>query len=285
MLHNLQNSLRTISRNPIGLLGLIGLVFFILMSFVGPYIFPFNDDPRMDQIYQAPSWQHLMGTDHLGRDNAVQIVHGGREVMIVAFSAGLISLVIATLVGGLSAFLGGRFDTIAMTLADVVLTVPRIIVLTMIAGLIKFTDPLALAPLIGMLTWPTLARGIRAQILSLRERDYVEASRVLGMGTAHIVFVEMLPNMMGYILTGLILAMTTAIYEQIVLIFLGLVPLSGANWGLMLNFAYNRGAIFQKDSVYYILAPTLAIVLFQLTMVSFARALEEIFNPRLRTQA
>jgi peptide/nickel transport system permease protein len=123
---------------------------------------------------------------------------------------------------------------------------------------------------------------VRSQVLSLKERDYVEAARSLDLGLFHIVFREMLPNMQSYIVIHFILALTSAIYAQAAIIFLGLVPLSGQNWAIMLYFAYNQGALFFRDSFWYIASPILAIALFQLALVSLAMALEDVFNPRLR---
>jgi peptide/nickel transport system permease protein len=139
-----------------------------------------------------------------------------------------------------------------------------------------------LALLLGFLSWPVLLRAVRSQVLSLKQRDYVEAARALDLGTRHIIFSEVLPNMMTYIAISFALGMTQAIYNQVALIYLGLVPLSGANWGVMINLAWVRGAIFYQDSLLYILSPIMAIALFQLAVVWMTRSLEEVFNPRLR---
>jgi hypothetical protein len=141
---------------------------------------------------------------------------------------------------------------------------------------------LVVAVLVGLLAWPSLLRAVRAQVLSLKEREFIEAARSLDLSLGHIVFNELLPNMRSYIAISFILAMTQAIYTQAGLIFLGIVPLSGSNWGLMINLAWTRGAIFFRDSLPYIMSPVLAIALFQLSLVSRASALEDIFNPRLR---
>jgi peptide/nickel transport system permease protein len=154
-----------------------------------------------------------------------------------------------------------------------------------LAGLIRFNNVTLLAVILGALAWPSLTRAIRAQVLSLRERDFVEAARALDLGTGHIILREILPNMMSYIAISLIFAMTSAIYAQVGLVFLGLVPFSGTNWGVMLSLAWTRGAIFYRDSLWYIMSPVAAIALFQLSLVSLTRSLEEVFNPRLRTGA
>ncbi|MFN3337870.1 MAG: ABC transporter permease, partial [Thermomicrobium sp.] len=154
--------------------------------------------------------------------------------------------------------------------------------LVVLSAFVKLDRPWHLALLIGVLSWPTLLRAVRAQVLSLKEREYVEAARALGLGTMHILFREILPNMAPYIVMSFTIGVTSAIYAQVGLYFLGLAPLAGENWGIMLNLAWVRGAIFYKDSVLYILAPVLAIALLQLTLVTTARTLESVFNPRLR---
>jgi peptide/nickel transport system permease protein len=106
-----------------------------------------------------------------------------------------------------------------------------------------------LALLIGLLSWPTLLRAVRAQVLSLKEREFVEAARALDLGLPHILFREILPNMSAFIFMSFVISVTSAIYSQVGLYFLGLAPLAGENWGVMLNLAWVRGAIFYKDSL------------------------------------
>ncbi len=274
---------RMMTLNKVGFLGLLGVLFFVLMSFVGPYFVPLDTQTKVDKIYQPPSWEFWLGTDSEGRDIFSQIVHGGREVLMVAFLAGIMSTGIAVTLGALSALAGGWVDSAIMGLADIVLTIPHFPLLAVLAGLIKLENYVLLAFILAVLAWPSLARAIRAQVLSLRERDFVEAARALDLGTRHIILREILPNMVSYIVINLIFAMTSAIYAQVGLVFLGLVPFSGKNWGVMLSLAWTRGAIFYKNSIWYIMSPVAAIALFQLSLVSLTRLLEEIFNPRLRT--
>ena len=162
------------------------------------------------------------------------------------------------------------------------LTIPSFPLLAVLASLIRLNNPLLLAALIAAVSWPVLLRAVRGQVLSLRERDYVEAARALDLGTPHILFREILPNMRGYIAIYFVLSMTGAIYQQVGLYLLGFAALAGDNWGIMLNLAWYRGAIFYKGSFWYIMAPIIAISLVQLTMVTMMRSLDEAFNPRLR---
>jgi peptide/nickel transport system permease protein len=277
------NFLNLLARNRVGFVGFLGLVAFIVLTFAGPLIVPLDDETHITERFKPPSAQHWLGTDNQGRDTFSRIVHGGREILTIAFTAGLITTAIAVTFGSLAALVGGWFGSMVMSVADIILTVPRFPVLAVIAAIVKLDNPLLLSVLIGVLSWPTPLRAIRAQVLSLRERDYVEAARALDLGTRHILFREIMPNMMSYVLINLIFAMTSAVYELVGLIILGLAPLSGLNWAITIFFANNAGSIYQKDAIYYILSPVLAIALFQLSLVSLSRSLEEIFNPRLRS--
>lgn len=273
--------LRVMLRNKVGFIGFIVFVSIVIMAFIGPFLVPDNP-PNTTQIYQAPSGTHPFGTDYSGRDVLIQIINGGRPVLVVGFLAATLTTIIAVVFGALSAYAGGWIDSAITGLADVVLTIPHLPLLAVLAGIISFRSAWQLALIIAVLAWPTLLRAVRAQVLSLRERDYVEAAQALDLGTRHIIFREILPNMRSYIAISFTIGMTSAIYAQIGLYFLGLAPLAGDNWGIMLNFAWGRGAIYFKNSFWYIMAPILVISLLQLSMVTMTRSLEDIFNPRLQ---
>jgi peptide/nickel transport system permease protein len=276
------SAVRLLARNRVGLIGLIGLTAFLLLAFVGPYIVPLDTKVKVKEIYAPISIAHPLGTDSQGKDVWSQIVHGGRELILVALSAALLSTVIGASLGALSAVMGGRVDS-ALFLTDIWLTIPQLPLLIVLAAFIRVNNPVTLVLIIGLLGWPGLLRAIRSQVLAIKQSDFIEAARVLDLGTRHIIFREILPNMMSYITINFILAVTAAMSFQAVLVFLGVVPLSGTNWGVMIQLAFTRGAIFSKDSFWYIMAPVLAISLFQLSLVALERGLAEVFNPRLRS--
>jgi peptide/nickel transport system permease protein len=272
-----------LARNRVGLIGLIGLLCFFLLAFVGPYIVPLDTKVKVDQIYAPLSWEHPLGTDSQGKDIWSQIVHGGRELILVSVAAALLSTIIGAALGALSAVAGGWVDSALMMLTDIWLTIPQLPLLIVLAAFIRVNNPITLVLIIGLLSWPGLLRAVRSQVLAIKQSDYIEAARVLDLSTGHIIFREILPNMMSYITINFILAVTAAMGFQATLVFLGVVPLSGTNWGVMIRFADTRGAIFSRDSFWYIMAPVLAISLFQLTLVALERGLAEVFNPRLRS--
>jgi peptide/nickel transport system permease protein len=280
---NVLGFLRLLSKKPIGLLGLIGVLFFLFLAYVAPFFVPLQDTVDVTAIYAKPSWDHPLGTDFQGRDVVNQIVYGGRDIITTAILAALFSTLIAITFGSVAATVGGRTDAVILAITDVALTIPSLILLIVVAAIFRPTSFFALAVILALLQWPALLRQIRAQVLSLRERDFVEAARSLDLGLFHIIFREMLPNMRSYIVIHFIIAMTLAIYAQAAIMFLGLVPVSGKNWAIMLYFAYNQGALFFKDSFFYLMGPIMAIALFQLSLVWLASGLEDVFNPRLRS--
>ncbi len=274
--------LKLMARNKTGFAGFLLFIGFILLTTVGPLFIEEPKSADITAIYSPPSREHILGTDSQGKDIFAQIVNGGADIMQLALLTGVISTFIGVTLGSISAIIGGRLDAFLTTLADVWLTIPRFPLLAVLATLIKLNDMAVLALILAVLGWAGLYRSIRAQVFSLRERDYVEAAVALDLGLPHIIFKEILPNMMSYIAISFTFGMTSAIYAQVGLVFLGLVPLT-RNWGVMINLAWTQGAIFFRDSVYFIMAPVTAIALLQLSIVWMSRSLEEIFNPRLRT--
>jgi peptide/nickel transport system permease protein len=175
---------RLLATRPIGLAGFIGVVFFVLLAFVVPLFVPFNTTVEVTAIYAPPSPSHPLGTDYQGRDVLNQIIHGGRDILIVAFLAGLLSTLIAVSFGALGAVVGGGVDAAILGVGDVVLTIPRVPLLVVLATLLRLNNVLLVAVLVGLLAWPSLLRAVRAQVLSLKERDFIEAARSLDLVAA-----------------------------------------------------------------------------------------------------
>ena len=276
-------TLRILSRNKMGFFGFIMTVLIILLSFVGPLLWPPETSANVAAINKGISATHWLGTDFQGQDNLRKVINGGKDIVTIALLTGVLSMLIAVVVGSFSAFIGGRVDSILMDLVNVWLTIPKFPLLAVLATVLALKDVVMLSVLMALLDWPALARQVRSQVLTLKNREYIEAATMLDLGTPRIIFRELLPNMMSFIAISTIFEMTHAIYQQTGLVFLGIVPYSSANWGVMISAAERRGVLFNPQAAWSILAPMAAIVLFQLALVSFARSLDEIFNPRLRT--
>ena len=271
-------------RNKRAFAGFLILLMFFLMAAVGPYLVPLDMSARYAERYLPPSWEHPLGTDFVGRDTFALIVHGSRDVLSIAFLAALFTVAIALTIGMVSGLQGGLVDTVLMLLTNVVLTIPKFPVMLVFATIFRVKDPISLALILSVWAWGALARAVRSQILSLKEREFVEAARVLGLGLRHIIMAELLPNIMPYVAINFLYIMKDAITASVGLMFLGIIPFSPSNWGMMLNLATQQaGAIYIPQGLYYALAPMGAIILFQLGALFFAHGLDEVLNPRLRS--
>jgi peptide/nickel transport system permease protein len=280
--NSLRQSLRIMSHNKVGFAGFIVTLLIVLVALIAPFLVKLDMTAHIDQIYQAPSAAHLMGTDYQGRDTFLQILLGGRSVIYVAVLAAFLTLTIGVTLGATAAVVGGWPESIINAAAELVLTIPQFPLLLVLAGFLRLTSPSALALILAIIGWGSLMRSVRAQVLTLKEREYVEAARALGLPTSHLLFKEILPNMMSYILVQFVMSMTSAIYSQVGLVFLGIVPIAGTDWGVMIQYAWRFGAIFSANSRWFLLMPISAVVLLQFALISMTRSLDELFNPRLR---
>ncbi|SHE97436.1 peptide/nickel transport system permease protein [Caldanaerobius fijiensis DSM 17918] len=272
-----------LKKNKRAFIGMIILLIFLFLALVGPYIIPPATQTNYAERLQLPSFKHPLGTDYAGRDTLSQFVHGSRNVLLVAFLAAFFTLIIAFIIGTISGTLGGTVDAVLMLITNVVLTVPSFPIMMVLSMVAKISDPITFGLLLSIWSWAGLARAIRSQILSLKNRDFIEASKILDMGLIHIIFKEMLPNMVSYIAINFIMMMRGAITASVGLMVLGLVPFQASHWGMMLNMAVTTtGAIYGSSAIIYFLVPVLAIMFFQMGCLFFANGLDEALNPRLR---
>lgn len=269
-----------ISHDKAGFAGFCLLAAIIIMSVAAPVAFPLDTESDPTQILSAPSAEHILGTDHLGRDIFAQIANGGGELLLFATLAAVIGIVLGVTLGAFSAITGGKLDGLLLFLADVWLSIPRIPLLVVLSAFFSLTS-VKLAVVLGILSWAGLYRTIRAEVLSLKERDFIEAAFMQNMTKAHIVFKEITPNLMGFIAVNFSLLMRSSIYSQVGLVFLGILPLE-QNWGVMINQAWTQGVIYNAKSILFILAPTVMICLLIISLVWVGKALEDVCSPSLR---
>lgn len=263
-----------------GTLGVVGVLVIVVASAIGTFLTstPATD---LDAIVEGPSLAHLLGTDYTGRDNLHLLLRGGWDMLVLAFVAGFLTSAIAVGIGLLAALSGGLVDRAVIVLIDVWLTAPRFVLLLVIASLFRVQNTLQLAVLIAVFGWPYLARQIRAQALSLRRREYVEAARLLQLRTVHIMLRYLVPAIAPFVVISTIQSMTSAIYQQVGLAFFGLVPLED-NWGVLFSVAYGQNALYLPAAAWSLLAPVVAICLLQFCLVLVSQSLESAFDPRLR---
>jgi peptide/nickel transport system permease protein len=261
------------------------VLIYLLIAIFGPIFVHLGTEQNPANAYLSPSWQHPLGTDFLGQDVLTELVLGTRPVLEVGLLAAFFAVGVGVIVGLASGYLGGAIDMALMRIADVFLTIPGLPLVIVIASIIRTSSPIVLAGIIAITAWAGLARAVRSQALSLRTSDFIEAAKVQGLPLRNMIGRQLLPNVGPYVAINFLLAVTGAIYAEVGLFLLGVAPVSGVNWGIMINLAMGNGALYTPKSMLYLFSPMAAIVLLQVALVFFARALDQIFNPRLRTQS
>jgi len=279
-----KETLSILVENKRALLGSLILLAIVLMALIGPLTIPLNLDPRFDRVYAPPSWEHPLGCDYIGLDILTEIIWGARDVLTIVVLAGTITVVIGAIVGLVAGYFGGITDLLLSTLIDIVLTIPGLPLVIVLAGLTQTRDPLSIGLILSANSWAYMGRSIRSQVLSMKERDFIEASRAMGISKLNIVFRDILPILMPYVGINFLFAIVQALYASVALFFIGVLPFSTVHWGTMLNIAMQvSGAIFVPYARHYVIAPIIFIVLLQVGLILFSYGIEDIFNPRLKT--
>ncbi|MGN1040793.1 MAG: ABC transporter permease [Candidatus Fimimonas sp.] len=273
--------LKFMFRNAKCTIGFVILAVYFLMAVLGPIVFPYTGQMESENRYAHASWEHPFGTDHLGRDVFTMLLSGSRNMMTIAFLTAVITVLIGVFFGILSGYLGGWVDKAIMFFTNIVLTIPSFPVLMILAALFTINDPFSFALVLSAWGWAGLCRAVRSQILSLRERDFIQICSVMGMSRMHVVFRELMPNISSYVLTNFILIMKNAISGSVGIMLLGLAAYDPTNWGTMIEQARMQG-LMNLNAVRMLMYPLVAIVLFQAGAMLFSNGLDEVLNPRLR---
>lgn len=222
----------------------------------------------------------LLGTDHVGSDIFSQLLFGTRISLLIGILAALLAISIGLIVGLISGYYGSFVDEALMRIVDILLSIPGLALLMVLVTFLG-KNIWNIVLLLGLLGWMGFARASRSQVLSLKERTFVEASRALGASNKRIIFRQILPNVMPLVFATLVLSIPVAILTESALSFLGLGDPRISSWGRILYNAYSFGG-FSKLAWWWILPPGLAITILSLSFVFIGHALDEILNPRLR---
>ncbi|MEJ2857492.1 MULTISPECIES: ABC transporter permease [unclassified Saccharothrix] len=267
--------------NPKATTGLVLMGFFVLMAVIGPWIAPFDPSERSADLLQPPSGKHWFGTTHLGQDIFSQVLVGTRSVILVGLIAGVVATVLAVVVGVTSGYLSGAGAEGLSALSNVFLVIPALPLIIIITSTLPDTGNITIALVIGLTSWAWGARVLRAQTLSLRRRDYVEAARATGESTWRIILFEILPNLTAVIASGFVGTVIFAVISEITLAFIGVSDAGGWNWGTVLFWAQSQQALAQGAWWWFVPAG-LAIALLgtALSLVNFG--IDEFVSPRLR---
>jgi peptide/nickel transport system permease protein len=267
--------------NPKATIGLLIVGFFVLIAIIGPWIAPYDPNARGDQLVKGPSSAHWFGTTHLGQDIFSQVLVGTRSVVYVGFLAGLVATVLSVLIGVTAGYLGGAADDGLSAVSNVFLVIPALPLIIIITSTLPSVGDTVIAIVIGCTSWAWGARVLRAQTLSLRRRDYVEAARATGETTWRIITAEILPNLTAIIASNFVGTVVFAVLSEITLAFIGVSDTTNWNWGTILFWAQSQQALAQGAWWWFVPAG-LAIAIFgtALSLVNFG--IDEFVNPRLR---
>jgi peptide/nickel transport system permease protein len=267
-----------------GMIGLSVLVLFVAMALAAPLL---ADEAglRAVNVTDNPSWAPPselgpLGTDKLGRSIWTQFVWGSRISLLVGLAATVLAAAIGMAVGVAAGFYGRRAGAVLMRLTEWFLVIPFLPLAIVLAAVLGPSIQNIIL-VIGITSWPSMARVVRAQVLTLKERLYVDRSRALGASQAHLMGRHILPSVSGLILAQTTLTVPIAILSETTLSFLGFGDPSRPSWGKMLEEAFEQGALIEEAWWWYI-PPGVGIVLVVLAFTLCGRALEEILDPRLR---
>ena len=268
-------------RNRLAVAGVFALALLTLVTLLAPYLAPFDPKAIGDIVatrHLHPSLAHLMGTDKLGRDVFSRVVYGARISLAIGFSAILIAVTLGTAVGAVSGYFGGALDSALMRGVDVLIAFPRLVLLIVVVSL--FDQSIALVILVlGLTLWPSTARIVRGEVLSLREREFVQAARALGFGDLRIVVRHVAPNVLAPVIVAATLGIGNVILIEAGLSFLGFgVPIDVPTWGRILS----DGRENMLSAWWVATFPGLAIVYTVVVFNLIGDGLRDALDPRLR---
>lgn len=269
-----------------GKAGILITLFYILMGTVGVYLVDVpSSDVQNRFVLPFQTLEYPLGTDISGQGVFAQVVHATPPMLEMILAGGVFAIAVGSIVGMVAGYKGGLVDQVLMVITDTLMTLPGLPLVIVISFLLEPRSPYIIGLILAINNWTGLARAIRSQMLTLRDAEYVEASRIMGDSLPSIVEEDVLPNLMPYIAINFVGASRRIIFESVALYYLGVLPTSVPNWGVMINTAYTSGgALYSIELVHWLLAPIFAILLLSLGFVLLSQAADQVFNPRIRAR-
>lgn len=266
------------------IVGLAILGVLALVAATAPLLAPYDPADRVGRPFAAPSTEHLLGTNDVGHDLLSELIYGARISLLVGIVAALAATVIGAVVGLLAGYARGWVDTALMRFVDVVLALP-VLPLTIVIGVFAGPGLVTQIVVISAVIWAGVARELRAQVLSLRERDHIQALRAMGAGAGHVLPRHVLPAVAPLLVPQFVLATKSAILLEASLSFLGLGDATAKSWGAMLSIAHARSAFLTDAWLWWVIPPGLAIAITVMAFALLGYAFEERARPSLRDRA
>jgi len=268
-----------------GKFGLMVVFLYLVLGLVGPAVYPTTSVLANER--GVPPFQnadYILGTSIDGEDLLSQVVHATPQMFKFIIGGAVAATIIAVVWGTTSGYVGGELDRYMMAIADIMIAVPGLPLIIVLSALIEPSNPYIVGLLLAVNRWAGLSRRLRSQILSVRKKPYIEASQAMGLSNTRILIRDVLPNVMPYILVNFVTSARGVIISSVALYFLGVLPFTSVNWGVMLNTAYNNGALRIPSQYHTIAVPLVVIVLMSLGLILLGQAADRLFNPRLRAR-
>lgn len=265
-----------------GRTGLIIIAFFIFVAIYARLFIEYDrfETGKYEDLLDW-CWEHPFGTDNLGRDVLIRTAEGTEASLIVGFAAMIISMGLGTIVGMASGYWGGWRDEVIMRFNDMFLSIPWLVLMIVLAAVLETRNLWTVIIVIGITGWSTTSRIVRAQVLSLKERQFVERARAIGAGDGYIVSKHIFPNVVPLVFANAILTIAICILSEATLSFLKLGPTNVETWGNILSEAYTQQVMLGGPYA-FIVMPGLCIVFVVLGFTFIGYAMDEVLNPKLR---
>jgi ABC-type dipeptide/oligopeptide/nickel transport system permease subunit len=297
-----KDAARTFAQNKAGMFGLLIVVLLFISAIFAPVIAPYDPlEQDWDHLREPPSWQHPMGTDELGRDMFSRILYGARTAVLIATLTTTISTLAGVIIGSLGAYLGGWVDAIVVWVMDALMNFPAIWLAAFISVTTRPTinrwmnalyeatqwevlentiilDNIVVFSCLALVSWPGIGRLVRGQVLSLREKEFIEAQHAIGASPWWVTTRHLVPNVLGSVVVAVSGSFGGAMLAESALSFLGLgIRPPGASWGTMIASSINL-----RSNPHLVLTPGLALSLVVLAFTFVGDALNDALNPRAR---
>ena len=277
----LPSGLAAFVTNGKGMVGVIILLALILTALFAPMLTSYDPNRRAGKPHVQPGYEHVLGTTRMGKDVFTQLVYGGRVSLAVGIGAGLAAAMIGLALGISAGYFGGRTDDIITFFVNVVLVLPGLPLIIVIATMVETAGPMVIGLVLALTGWGWAARTIRTQTLALRAREFVLSAELMGEKKWRIILIEIFPNMLSFVMGGLVLGTIAAILAEAALEFIGLGDPNAVTWGTMLYWGQKNLAL-QSGAWWEIWPPCIAIMLTGAALVLVNFAVDEITNPQLK---
>lgn len=281
LLKNVHQFFHLLLGHSMGRIGAILITFVLIAALFAPYLG--TVDPQAsgirEDILNAPSAKHWLGTDDLGRDVWSQIIFGSRVSLAIGLITAFVTVVTGTLIGLIAGYYGGLIEEVLARIIDFFMMLPVLPLMIILAAVLG-PNLWNIILVISVVSWPTTARVVRSQVLSIKERPFVEAARCIGAGNVRLMFGEIMPNVLPLMFAQAVLMITYAIYDEAILAFLGLGDPTRVSWGSMLHFAFESGVM--SRSPWWIGPPIASIIVLIVGFSLLGTAVTDVLTPQYK---